>query len=72
MSAREMKALERRWVGEWNKGKAASMATLKEYLTTDFVEHSGIGEDIHGIKEYQNLTTTCIMLFQTCISLLMT
>jgi len=53
MSAKEIKALERRFVEEWNRGKAAAMAVIDELCATDFVFHSGTGEDIHGLKDFQ-------------------
>ncbi len=53
MSAEEIKALERRFIGELNKGKAAAMAAIDELCATDFVTHSGTGEDIRGIKDFK-------------------
>ena len=54
MSAEEIKALERRYVEELNKGKAATMAAIDEFLATDFVGHVGTeSEDTHGIKDYK-------------------
>jgi steroid delta-isomerase-like uncharacterized protein len=53
MSAEEIKALERRWFEEWNKGKAAAMAVIDELCATDYVVHSGTGEDIHGLKDFK-------------------
>ncbi len=53
MSAKEIKSLERRWIKEWNKGKAAAMAAIGELFVTDFVEHGGSGEDAVGIKGYK-------------------
>jgi len=53
MSAKEIKALEHRWVKEWNKGKAAAMAAIDELYATDYVEHGATGEDTHGIKDYK-------------------
>jgi len=49
MSAKEIKALVRRFVEEWNKGKAATMVVLDELFATDFVIHSGTGEDVRGL-----------------------
>jgi len=53
MSAKEIKALERRFVEEWNKGKAAAMAVIDELCATDLVFHSGTGEDIRGLKSFK-------------------
>ena len=53
MSVKEIKSLERRWMKEWNKGKAAAMAAIDELFATDFVEHGGTGEDAVGIKGYK-------------------
>ena len=53
MSAKEIKALERRWIKEWNKGKAAIMAAIDELVATDYVEHGGSGEETHGLKDYK-------------------
>jgi len=53
MSAKEIKALERSWVEEMNKGKAAAMAVIDELFATDYVEHGGTGEDTHGLKDYK-------------------
>jgi len=53
MSAKEIKALERRFFKEWNKGKAATMAAIDELCATNVVYHSGSGEEIHGIKGFK-------------------
>ena len=53
MSAKDLKALERRFFEEWNKGKAATMTVIDETCATDFVFHSGTGEDIHGLKDFK-------------------
>ena len=50
MSAKEIKALERRLYEEYNKGKAAVLAVIDELYATDTVQHSSTGEDILGIK----------------------
>ena len=52
MSAKEIKALERRWCEEWNKGKAAAMAVMDELIAADFVFHSH-DSDIHGLKGFK-------------------
>jgi len=53
MSVEEVKALERRFVEEWNKGKVAAMDVIDELYATDFVEHGGTGEDTRGLKDYK-------------------
>jgi len=53
MSAKEIKALERRWFEESNKGKAAAMAIIDELHITDYVFHGGTGEEIRSLKDYK-------------------
>jgi len=53
MSAKEIKALERRLYEECNKGKAAALAVIDELYATDIVYHSSSGRDIRGIKDYK-------------------
>jgi hypothetical protein len=53
MSAKEIKALERRAFKEWNKGKAATMAEIDEIFATSVVFHSSIEKDVYGLKEYK-------------------
>jgi len=53
MSAKEIKALERRLYEECNKGKAAAMAVIDELYATDIVQHGSTGEDIRGLKDYK-------------------
>jgi steroid delta-isomerase-like uncharacterized protein len=53
MPVKEIKVLERRWFEESNKGKAAAMAVIDELHVTDYVFHSGTGEDIRGLKNYK-------------------
>jgi len=53
MSAEEIKALERRWFEESNKGKAAAMAVIDELHVIDYVFHGGTGEEIRGLKDYK-------------------
>lgn len=53
MSAKEIKALERRLYEECNKGKATAMAVIDELYATDLVYHSSTGRDIRGIKDYK-------------------
>jgi len=53
MSVKEIKALERRWFEESNKGKAAAMAVIDELHVADYVFHGGTGEEIRGLKDYK-------------------
>ena len=53
MSVKEIKVLERRWFEESNKGEAAAMAVIDELHVTNYVFHSGTGEDIRGLKNYK-------------------
>jgi len=53
MSAKDPKALVRRFFEEVNKGKAAFMAVVDELFDADYVEHGGTGEDTRGIKNYK-------------------
>jgi predicted ester cyclase len=54
MSTKDLKALERRFAKEWNKGKAAAMAVISETCATNLVFHSGAGEDIRGLKGFKH------------------
>lgn len=60
MSAREIKALERCFLEEVNKGKAAAMAVMDETCAADLVVHSSAGRDIHGLKDFKQY---CSRLF---------
>jgi hypothetical protein len=53
MSAKDLKALERRLFSEYNKGKAAAMAVMDELYAADIIFHSGTGEYIRGLKDYK-------------------
>jgi steroid delta-isomerase-like uncharacterized protein len=55
MSAKDLKALTRRFIEEWNKGKAAAMAVIDEMYATDFVSHGD--EDIRSIKNVKKSTS---------------
>jgi hypothetical protein len=67
MSAEEIKALERRFFEELNKGKAAFMVVIDELFATDFVWHPGTGEDIRGLKDYNNSPAGTTARFPTFI-----
>jgi predicted ester cyclase len=53
MSTEEIKALESRVFGEFNKGRAAYMAAIDEMFATNFVHHGGAGREISGLKDYK-------------------
>ncbi len=53
MSTKDLKAIERRFFTETNKGKAAGMAVADELCATNYVLRPGIGEDIRGIKDFK-------------------
>jgi len=53
MSVKEIKALERRFIEEWNKGKTAAMAVIDELCATNITYHGGSGEEIHGHKGFK-------------------
>jgi steroid delta-isomerase-like uncharacterized protein len=55
MSAKDLKALTRRFIEEWNKGKTAAMAVIDEMYATNFVSHGD--EDIRGIKNVKKSTS---------------
>jgi steroid delta-isomerase-like uncharacterized protein len=55
MSAKEIKALTRRFFTEWNKGKEAAMTVMDELYATDVVFHWSTGEDIRGLKKLKQL-----------------
>ena len=50
MSVEEIKALMRRLIEEYNKGKAAAMAATDELYAADFVYHGVGGEEIRGLE----------------------
>jgi len=57
MSTKDLKALERRFFNECNKGKAAAMAAIDELCATDFVYHTASGTDVYGPEGFKKLTT---------------
>jgi len=57
MSAKEIKALVRRFFEESNKGKAAALAVIDELFATNIAYHGGGGEEIRGIKDYKQSTS---------------
>jgi len=63
MSAKEIKALERRWFEEANKGKEATMAIIDKTCTTNYVYHSGTGEEIRGLKDFKQFMSKMYDVF---------
>jgi hypothetical protein len=63
MSIEEIKALERRWFEEWNKGKAAAMAMIEETCATNVVFHSGTGRDIRGLEDFKQYNSELFSAF---------
>jgi len=63
MSAKEIKALVRRWFEEANKDKAAFMAIIDELHATDFVGHGGGGEETRGLKDLKRDLTEWFSAF---------
>ena len=60
MSAREIKALERHLVEEYNKGETAALAVIDELYTADTIQHTNTGQDIYGIKDFkQHVSELC-------------
>jgi predicted ester cyclase len=52
MSTKDLKAFERRFFEEYNKGKVAAMAVIDEICATNFVYHGSMG-DLRGLKDYK-------------------
>jgi predicted ester cyclase len=50
VSTRDLKALERHFFEEWNKGKAAAMAVIDETTAPNAVVHDSGGRDRRGLK----------------------
>jgi steroid delta-isomerase-like uncharacterized protein len=53
MSAKDLKALERHFYAEMNKGKAFAMAAYDEMIATHCIFHTATGEDLHGLMEFK-------------------
>jgi len=51
MSTKDLKALDRHFFAEWNKGKGAAMAAIDETCANNIVWHSD--EDIRGLKDFK-------------------
>jgi hypothetical protein len=55
MSTKDLKALTRHWLEEFNKGKATAMAVIEETLATNAVLHGPDGRDVRGLKEHKQM-----------------
>jgi hypothetical protein len=53
MSAKDLKAFERHFVEEWNKGKAAFLAEIDKTCAPNIVYHGTNGKDIRGLKGFK-------------------
>jgi steroid delta-isomerase-like uncharacterized protein len=53
MLAKETKALMRRLIEEFNKGKATAIAAIDELYAADIIFHSSHDEDIRGLKNFK-------------------
>ena len=53
MSAKDLKAFDRRFFEEWNKGKAAAMKAIDETCATNVVWHDATGINIRGLKDFK-------------------
>ena len=63
MSAKEIKALERRWFEESNKGKAAAMDIIDELHATNYIFHGGGGEEMRNRKDYKQFMSAFYSAF---------
>lgn len=50
MSPEEIKALQRRFYDDCNKGKSAAIAALDDLFANDIVWHSATGKDIRSVE----------------------
>jgi len=53
MSAKDLKALVRRFFEQASMGKGVTFAAIDKLFVADYVEHGGSGEDTRGIKDYK-------------------
>jgi steroid delta-isomerase-like uncharacterized protein len=53
MSTKDLKAFDRRFFEEWNKGKAAAMKAIDDTCATNIVWHDVTGRDIRGLKDFK-------------------
>lgn len=58
MSAKEIRALERLFFSECNKGKATAVTVIDKLCATNWLSHRETGEDIQGlenVKKHMNM-----------------
>ena len=57
MSTKDLRALQRHFFAEWNKGKTAALAEIDATCSPSIVFHDASGRDIHGLKDFrQNMS----------------
>ena len=57
MSAKDLRAVQRHFFAEWNKGKTAAMAEIDATCAPNIVFHDASGRDIRGLKDFkQNMS----------------
>jgi steroid delta-isomerase-like uncharacterized protein len=57
MSAKDLRAVQRHFFAEWNKGKAAALAEIDAICAPNIVFHDANGRDIRGLKDFkQNMS----------------
>jgi steroid delta-isomerase-like uncharacterized protein len=57
---KELKALERRYYEALNK---RNLAALSEIFASDFVEHTSLGSELHGLEEYKKYINDMVKVF---------
>jgi hypothetical protein len=53
----EIKTLMRDWFEALNKGKSALMTMIDEDFASDFVNHTGLGREMRGLKDLKQSLT---------------
>jgi hypothetical protein len=57
MSTKDLKALERRAVEAFNKGKASAMTFMDEHFATNVVSHMADGTETRGLKNLKQFNS---------------
>jgi steroid delta-isomerase-like uncharacterized protein len=60
LSLKELKALERRYYEALNK---RNLTALSEFFASDFIEHTSLGSEIHGLEEYKKYINGMVKVF---------
>jgi steroid delta-isomerase-like uncharacterized protein len=63
VSAKDLKVLGRRFINEFNKGKAAALAVMDEFYAANVVVHSGNGDVVRGLEDYKESTSELFSAF---------